>query len=97
MQTPALTLLALLTLIAAIFVHGRLASVAGRGPGLWLTRAVLVLAGVGFGWAMLRYAAVAPEPPGVVDRVLIFATAFGMVHVPGMFILLLKRWRRRQD
>lgn len=97
MQTLALTLLTLLTLTAAAFVHLRLAEVAGRSAGLWFTRGVLVLAGIGFGWAMLRYAAVAPRPPGTPDRLLIFASAFGMVHVPGSFILLLKLWRRRQD
>ena len=97
MQTLALTLLTLLTLTAAAFAHLQLADVAGRRAGLWFTRAVLVLAGIGFGWAMLRYAAVAPRPSGTLDRLLIFASAFGMVHVPSSFNLLLKLWRRRQD
>lgn len=97
MQTAILTVLALVTLTAAAVVHRRLASVAGRGAGLLLIRAVLALAGIGFGWAMLRYAAIGPEPPPRLDRLLIFASAFGMVHVPAMFILLLKRWRRGED
>ncbi len=95
MQTLALTLITLLTLTAAAFVHLRIADVAGRSAGLWLTRGVLMLAGIGFGWAALRYAAVASEPLGMIDRLLVFSSAFGMVHVPGMFILLLKLWRRR--
>lgn len=97
MQTLALTLLAALTLTAAGLVHLRLVDVAGHGGSLWLTRALLALAGIGFGWAMLRYAAIAPEPPDTLDRLLIFAGAFGLVHVPAWFILLLKRLRRRQE
>lgn len=97
MQTLTLILLTVLTLSAAVFVHLRLADVAGRSTGLWFTRGVLVLAGIGFGWAMLRYAAIAPGQPGTLDRLLVFASAFGMVHVPSSFILLLKLRRRRQD
>ncbi len=48
MQTLLLIVLAALTLTAAAFVHKRLATVAGRGAGLMLTRAILVLAGTGF-------------------------------------------------
>ncbi|MCC5884935.1 MAG: hypothetical protein JJT88_00705 [Gammaproteobacteria bacterium] len=95
MQTLALTLLTVLTLTATAFVHLRIAEVAGRSVGLWVTRGVLVLAGIGFGWAALRYAAIAAEPLGMLDRLLVFGSAFGMVHVPGMFILLLKLWRRQ--
>lgn len=55
----------------------------------WITRIVLVVIGVGFGWVAVVWT-IQPEPW---SKAIIFLTAFGMVHVPAAVILFIKRRR----
>lgn len=91
MDIAPLLLVTLLTLFCAAYAHIRLPLYCATARQLWLARSALVLIGIGFGWAMLRfYGQIEPSSP-----TLIFLSAFGLVHVPAAAILFLKRVRDR--
>lgn len=82
-------LLTLLTLSAAVYAHVRLPNHTPNVRQLWLSRFILVAVGLAFGWSMNR----SYYPDEGVLSLLVFASAFGLVHVPAAFILLIKRKR----
>lgn len=88
MQHIPMLLLTLATLTAAVYTHYRLPFHSGTGKQLWISRAILVLIGTAFGWVNLQIYAAEPAL-----QVLVFLSAFGVVHVPAAFILFIKRQR----
>lgn len=89
MQSAALFLLTVLTLIAAAYTHYRLPFHSAGTKQLWLTRLLLIAVGLAFGWVVSRrYQA------GGIAEAAIFLSAFGVVHVPAAFILFIKRRRK---
>ena len=87
MTTLLLALGAALLLAVAGYVHHRIPRhTRGRANAL-LTRAVLLVVGMGFG---LYCAQFAPTPS---DATLAFLNGLGLVHLPAAAILFLKRNR----
>ena len=92
MEAPVLVLLTILTLAATLYAHTRLPAHTRGATSLWLGRLILGLIGIGFGWVMstLYY------PSEGHTRLLVFLSAFGLVHVPAAAILYLKKLRKEQ-
>jgi len=91
MDNAPMLLFTLFTLICAAYAHYRLPRHSNTAQQVWLSRLALVLIGIGFGWAMLRfYGQTEPYPHS-----LIFLSAFGLVHLPAAAILFLKGVRDR--
>jgi len=88
MTLAALVVLTLALLAAAGYAQWRIPRFEATRSGVMLTRGLLVLVGVGFGFVSTRYYASATYPAP-----LVFLSAFGLVHVPAAFVLLLKRQR----
>jgi len=87
-QNMALLSLTLLTLAAAAYAQHRLPFHSATRHQLWFSRSLLALLGVLFGWVMShRFAAAGFE------GILVFLSAFGVVHVPAAAILFIKRQR----
>lgn len=88
-----LLVLCIFSSFAAAWAHYRLNSHA-RGTRL-LVRSVLIVMGAVFGWVMAVYYT---DSRGLA-QVLIFISAFGLVHLPAACVLQLKHWRGipRQD
>lgn len=82
-------LLTVATLAAAVYTHYRLPFHSGTPKQLWISRAILVLIGAAFGWVNVQIYAAEPSL-----QILVFLSAFGVVHVPAAFILFIKRQRR---
>ena len=91
MQWTALLLMAAITLAAAVYTQIRLRRLAANRNQAWIARAVLVLVGLGFGWAALIRTGQEVDPA---TQAIMFLAAFGLVHVPAAIILLLKTWKR---
>lgn len=87
MVTALLALLAALLVGAALYAQRQLATFTRGAGSVLLTRAVLALVGLGFGFVSMRYAQTD------VDAALAFVAGFGLVHVPAAIILRLKRAR----
>jgi hypothetical protein len=82
-----------LAAIAALLVAGYAQLHIGRftasGSAALLTRAILIIVGVAFGYvAALNYAG---DPT---RAMLVILIGFGLVHLPAAFILLIKTMRR---
>ncbi len=77
---------------AAVYAHLRLPFHTTGSRQLWIARAVLVLLGIGFGWAVTT----TYVPVEGVQQVWAFLSSFGVVHVPAAFILFIKRQRKMQ-
>jgi len=88
MSVVALTVLTIALLAAAGYAQWRIPRFEATRSGVMLTRGILVLVGVAFGFVSAVYYAspVLPAP-------LVFLSAFGLVHVPAAVILALKRKR----
>jgi len=86
-----LLVLTTLTLLAAAWAHYRLNE---HSPNTrWMTRAILLTIGAAFGWVM----AFSFTQGSNLETVLIFLSAFGLVHVPAAFILQIKHLKRVDD
>lgn len=71
------------------YAHFRLAVHTATRRQALIARLLLILVGLGFGWtATLWVPGPAPGP-----KMLVFFTAFGLVHVPAAVILHIKRLR----
>lgn len=92
MDTLFLLMLTAATLAAAIYAQYRLPFHTATLTHAWITRLVLIVTGVAFGWAVTLYYMQATG----INAVLVFLSALGLVHVPAAFILFLKRERRRE-
>jgi hypothetical protein len=88
MSTAALAILAVLLLAAAGYAQWRIPRFEATRSGVMLARGLLILIGVAFGFAAATFYTSAAYPAP-----LVFLSAFGLVHVPAAFILLLKRKR----
>lgn len=87
MSNPGLAIVTAALLAAAVYAQWRIPRFEATRSGVFLTRGILILIGVAFGFAAMYFASpVYPAP-------LVFLSAFGLVHVPAAFILLLKRER----
>lgn len=84
-------LLTLVTLSAAVYAHLKVGPRSER-KGV-RARIMLLVTGVAFGGVMTWYYS---DTTGLM-QLLVFASAFGVVHVPAACILLLKTLRRRQN
>ncbi len=92
MEVPILILLTALTLAAAFYAHAQLPTQTRSTASLWFSRLILGLIGIGFGWVMSAFY----YPSEGLIRLLVFLSAFGLVHVPAAAILYLKKLRRDQ-
>ncbi len=88
MQNLALAGLTLLTLAAAAYAQYRLPFHSATRRQLWFSRSLLALLGVLFGWVMSYRSAT-----NGLEAILVFLSAFGVVHVPAAAILFIKRRR----
>ena len=88
MDTAILVVLTVALLAAAGYAQWRIPRFEATRAGAMLTRGILILIGVAFGFASARFYA-GPGYPAP----LVFLSGFGLVHVPAAFILLLKRER----
>ncbi len=92
MQTQLLLLLlSIVTLSAVAWTHYRLRTHSARTRRV--VGATLLLAGVGFGGVM----AFVYVPTTGLAPLLVFLSAFGLVHVPAACILQLKHWHGREQ
>lgn len=87
-----LWILALLTLVLAVYAHYRLPQYTANKATLWPTRIFLIVLGLGLGWATsARYF---PTVEGG-DKLALFLIGFGIAHFPSACVLFLKHWRRK--
>lgn len=91
MYWTALLIAAAITLSAALYAQLRLPGLTPSGTQAWIARAVLALTAIGFG-AMAVSKTVEGASPAM--QIVIFLTAFGLVHTPAAIVLLLKTWQR---
>ncbi len=93
LNTILLLILCILSLFAVVWAHYRLNTHAASTR--LVTRSVLIVVAAAFGWVM---AFVYTASQGL-TQVLIFLSAFGIVHLPAACVLQLKHWRGapRQD
>jgi predicted membrane protein len=87
MSTLLLSISAIVLLIVAGYVQYRIPNFTRRRSDANLTRAVLLLVGVAFGYLCTRYALAR------IDAYLAFLSGLGLVHLPAGVILFLKRAR----
>lgn len=102
MNTFTLLVFTVATGIAVVYVHRTLPRLVARPKPLWLARSVLTGVGGLFAAVMLwRLAEVqtarAQEVLTGLPAALVFASAFGLTHVPAAVILFLKQLARRQS
>jgi len=83
-----MTFLAALLLAAAGYAHYTIPLMTARRRNAIVTRALLILAGIGVGIVM--GAAYSADP---LARLPVFLAGFGLVHVPAAIILFVKRSR----
>ena len=95
METVFIFLFTLLLMVAVAYAHGSLALLVPRRRDVLLARGVLIFTGLAFGAVMAWRGTHWPVEEGV-SPVLVFASAFGITHVPAALILWLKRLARRQ-
>jgi membrane glycosyltransferase len=88
MEIVGMILLTLCTLVAAVYAQYRLPFHTTTRGHLWISRTVLLVLGLLFGWVMSQRYAV----EGFL-QLLVFLSAFGIVHVPAAAILFIKRQR----
>lgn len=88
MSTAIVALLTIVLLAAAGYAQWRIPRFEATRSGTLLTRGLLILIGAAFGfWSAASYAGPGYPAP------LVFLSAFGLVHLPAAFILMLKRER----
>lgn len=102
MNTFTLLVLTVATGSAVVYVHRTLPLLVARTKPLWVARSVLAVVGTLFGAVMLwRLAEVQTARAGDLvtglPALLVFASAFGLTHVPAAVILFLKQLARRQS
>lgn len=88
MQNAAMVGLMLVVLVAAVYAQYRLPFHSATRFQLWFSRTLLLTLGIVFGWVMSH-----GFPVEGITRVLVFLSAFGVVHVPAAVILFIKRRR----
>jgi hypothetical protein len=87
MEMALQAILALLLVTAAGYVQRRIpVFTKGRGKTL-MTRAILLLGGIGFGLTSAAYVS------GYLPQLLAFLIGFGLVHMPAAVILFIKSKR----
>ncbi len=87
-----LSLIVMIVAIAVVvYAHLQLARQVPPSPRRWLGHGLLVLVGVGFGWAVTSVYMGAEDGGGVAA----FISALGVAHMPPAIVLFLKRQQRR--
>ncbi|CAM2166685.1 Transmembrane protein [Paraburkholderia sacchari] len=81
-------LVATLALLIVVFVHASLPRFMPRGPKRLIAHASLLLVGLGFGVVSAMLTGPAAPPWAVI------ACGMGIVHVPALCLLVLKRMKR---
>lgn len=89
MQNVLLLFFCLPTLFAVFWAHHRLRAYVSRTRQI--VGAILFAVGVGFGAVM----SIVYLPSSGIGPLLVFLSAFGLVHVPAACILQLKHWHGR--
>jgi hypothetical protein len=79
--------LALVALCIAVYAQRKIPAFTKSGKRILLTRTILVVTGIAFGFATSFYTTQAAQ------KIIIFVAAFGMVHVPEAVILFVKSRR----
>jgi hypothetical protein len=80
-------ILALLLLMAAAYAHRQIPVYTKGRTRIIIARAILLLAGTGFGMTGAAYAY------GRLPQLIAFLIGFGMVHIPAAIILFIKNKR----
>lgn len=94
MNTVFMAIICLLTLAAAGWAHLRIRSHAAATR--MISHTVLIVTGLAFGWVVaFVYTAGVYTDDGRLLQMLVFLSAFGVVHVPAAVILQLKRVRHK--
>ncbi len=85
-----LWIVALISLLLAVYAHYRLPQHAAKKTTLWPTRIFLIALGLGVGWAInARYFPMTESS----DKLAMFLLGFGIAHFPSASVLFLKHWR----
>lgn len=92
MKNALILILVAVPLWAAFYAQSRLALQTPNATQLWLTRTLLILVGLAFGWAV---SSVYFETSGL-EALASFLAAFGAAHIPAAIILFLKQVRSKQ-
>lgn len=92
MRLILFTLLTLALLFAPVYAHYRLGSLAPTSRQRWFMHCLLVLLGLGFGWAVSTTYMTVEE--GAVP--VAFLMGFGLAHLPPAVVLWLKHHREKQ-
>jgi hypothetical protein len=87
MEIFLLTILAALALIIAAYAHKMIPLFTKRGSKVVITRAILILVGIGFGLTGMAYV------QGAILQALVFLINFGIVHIPAAIVLFVKSRR----
>lgn len=90
MQLTLMLLLAFVTSAAAAYAHKRLPAQTLTRKARIIGHSVLIGIGIAFGATVANIYSASTSAPVLF---LIFVSAFGMVHVPAAFILLIKRYQ----
>lgn len=85
-----LFVLAFLTIMATVYAHLRLPYHTKNAMRTLISRAMLLVVGVAFGYVMAAYYFAGAR---TLEATLIFLSAFGLVHVPAAVILFIKHRR----
>lgn len=94
MNLLGLGVLALVTLAATAYAQYRIPALTTTITQAWITRVALILTGIAFGFVVATvYAGPGLRSPAFV---LVFVSAFGLVHVPAAAILFLKQRQRAE-
>lgn len=90
MRYASMILILAITISATVYAHYRLPFHTPNRTQLWATRLLLIAIGMAFGWAMSDVYTDVQEGAAV----LVFLSAFGVVHIPAAIILWIKRKRK---
>lgn len=90
MQLTLMLVLTFFTSGAAAYAHKRLPAQTRTAKARYIGHAVLIGIGLAFGATV---AGIYDNSASGFGLLLIFASAFGMVHVPAAFILLIKQYQ----
>jgi uncharacterized membrane protein YjdF len=90
MQTVSLLLLTLVTLAAAVYAHYRIPQHTSSARDRWFVHILLVVLGLALAWVNVqRY------PISGLTQILVFASSFGVAHIPAAGILFIKNQQKK--
>lgn len=92
MQILAMLLLTLVALAAALYTHYRIPYHTSSARDRWLIHVFLAATAAAFGWVVSQQ-----YPISGLLELLVFLSAFGVVHVPAAGILFIKRQQKKSS